>query len=401
MSDDLTPGVYVVQGKMGSGKTLWMVQRMTYYLQQGRRVATNIDLNLPVLAPDSRYCEVFRLPDCPLRDDLDLLGQGYDGDFQDDSNGAIFLDEAAIHMNTREYGSKSRLPLIKLLVLMRKKRWDVYIGVQNVKSLDNQLRDLIIEYHVNCTNLGKIKIPYITSLLYTFSLGFINLKLPKMSRCTVRLGGSQYAPLIDSDYVFHRKKLFDSFNTEQLFQQYMPNNVDADKGLSTLTCGLNQLIPPYYLTIEKEKPKSFFRRLHDSSIFFFLIGVVLTYFLLNYFDKQSDQPVKNSVPDSAQVSKNNSDSKSKKNSLDKKVLDILSGVYITGSFFQSTRSCSYSFSNGDYQFYPANAGYNVKCLSSCKALLYKADYQQYVYCNPLVALSSDDDASLLDSVSIF
>lgn len=41
--------VYFVQGKLGSGKTLAGIHRIQEALNQGRRVATNIDLRLEKL----------------------------------------------------------------------------------------------------------------------------------------------------------------------------------------------------------------------------------------------------------------------------------------------------------------------------------------------------------------
>ena len=61
--------VYSVEGKLGTGKTkfcVWMAQQA---LIDGRRVASNVDLNLDKLVP-SHKAHYTRLPDKPRAFDL-------------------------------------------------------------------------------------------------------------------------------------------------------------------------------------------------------------------------------------------------------------------------------------------------------------------------------------------
>src|SRR5690606_5578968 len=69
--------VYIVTGKLGSGKTLLAVQKIQDYLRTGRSVAVNIDVRMEKLCkPDNRYSRLVRLPDLPTADDLIGLGMG-------------------------------------------------------------------------------------------------------------------------------------------------------------------------------------------------------------------------------------------------------------------------------------------------------------------------------------
>jgi len=62
--------VYFVTGKLGSGKTLCCVGKIRDYMQQGRRVATNLDLRLEGIMSDQQRQSVLRVPDKPRLSDL-------------------------------------------------------------------------------------------------------------------------------------------------------------------------------------------------------------------------------------------------------------------------------------------------------------------------------------------
>lgn len=104
--------VFIVTGKLGSGKTLCSVGRIKDYLSQGRLVATNLNIDMCGLAdkPASRVT-VTRLPDHPTADDLDAIGPG-NTTYDEEKNGLIVLDECGTWLNTREWQDKSRQSLI-------------------------------------------------------------------------------------------------------------------------------------------------------------------------------------------------------------------------------------------------------------------------------------------------
>ena len=153
--------IYVVTGKLGAGKTLATVGRIRDYLNENRRVATNLDLNLDKLIGNySKKCTVYRVPDKPSHTDIDALGLGYDGDYVgEEKNGGLFLDECATWFNSRSWNEEGRQELIELFRYIRKKRWDVFFIIQDLESLDKQARKAFAEHVVYCRRTDRFNIP--------------------------------------------------------------------------------------------------------------------------------------------------------------------------------------------------------------------------------------------------
>lgn len=156
--------VYLVQGKLGTGKSkfcVWMAKTALYY---GRRVAGNLDINIEVLAPTSPrgYC---RLPDKPSAFDLDAIGHGNPDSYDETKNGMLILDELGTWLNSRSFQDKGRADLLDWLIHARKKGWDVYLIVQDAVMIDKQVREALVEYVATCMRMDKVKIPVIGSLI--------------------------------------------------------------------------------------------------------------------------------------------------------------------------------------------------------------------------------------------
>ena len=118
---------YAVTGKKRSGKGLFCTGLIRDALLSGRRVATNMDIYLDEMLPVLSRATLIRLPDCPTAEDMEMIGKGYDGDVIDDErNGLVILDEASKYFNTRQWGDKSRPPLLDWLLHSGTQRRDVY-----------------------------------------------------------------------------------------------------------------------------------------------------------------------------------------------------------------------------------------------------------------------------------
>jgi hypothetical protein len=204
--------VYFITGKLGSGKTLCAVGKIREYLSQGRRVATNLDLNLPNMLPRDSQATAIRLPDKPRRLDLDLLGQGCE--VEDESRyGAIVLDELATWFNSRSWQDKERLPVIDWFLHARKHHWDVFFIVQDIESLDAQLTRALCEHLVTCARTDRIGIPFIGGVLDF--MGFRRV-LPKVHVATVYYGMSP-AGLKVARWWYRAKDLYSAYDTAQKF----------------------------------------------------------------------------------------------------------------------------------------------------------------------------------------
>ena len=96
--------VYVITGKLGSGKSLSVIYRIFEGLNQGKRIATNLDLYPEnICKPNVREIEVTRLPDKPRVIDLEALGTGDNkpiDEYNEDGFGLLVLDELASWLNS-------------------------------------------------------------------------------------------------------------------------------------------------------------------------------------------------------------------------------------------------------------------------------------------------------------
>ena len=220
--------VYFITGKLGSGKSIAAVGKIRDYLNEGRAVATNLDLNLEKMVnPWAKNTKVTRIPDKPTVDDLENLPEPYEGDYDESKMGGIFLDECGTWFNTRDYRDKSRQPLINKLLHIRKAGWDVYFIIQHMDMIDKQVRDALGEHTVYCQRADKLAIPFLTPLLKVFGL---NIRPPKIHLGVVKYGTSILSPTVDR-WVYSGTDLYDAYDTRQVF--------------GANDCGMYSYLPPF------------------------------------------------------------------------------------------------------------------------------------------------------------
>lgn len=157
--------VYLVEGSMGQGKGIFAAYRACQYYRKGLRVASNYPFDTYYLGQDSKNV-IDCLPIIPTAESL--LSLGYGSPDTDSHNGALFLDEGLLFLNSRNFASKGRTEFNQLFTQIRKLRWDVYIMVQGIDMIDSQVREHLIDYHVVVERLDRRRIPFITSLLELF-----------------------------------------------------------------------------------------------------------------------------------------------------------------------------------------------------------------------------------------
>lgn len=92
------------------------------------------------------------------------------------------------------------------LVHARKKRWDVFLIIQDVDALDSQIRKLLHEYTVDCMRLDRFGIPFVTR--------FTGLRLPKFFVGRVFYGRMNPPVRADTWYT-SGKAAFQCYDTEQ------------------------------------------------------------------------------------------------------------------------------------------------------------------------------------------
>ncbi|MEY8214324.1 MAG: zonular occludens toxin domain-containing protein, partial [Colwellia sp.] len=256
--------VYVVTGKLGSGKTLASVGRIRDYLKQGRRVATNLDLNLNNLVGNyAKKCQVFRVPDRPEAHHLESLGLGYDGEFTgEERNGALVLDECGTWFNSRDWNAKGRKELLDWVIHARKKRWDVFFIIQDLEIMDKQARLMFAEHVVYCRRSDRFSIPLASSIYKLFTDK--PLPMPRMHIGFVKYGDTQNAQIVDK-WVYRGTDLYEAYDTSQVFTE---NSSE-----------LYSYVPPYYThgryTDKLKDFKHAVKNYKIKGIHFFLMGAFL------------------------------------------------------------------------------------------------------------------------------
>jgi len=260
--------VYFVTGKLRSGKTLAMVGRIRDYLLAGRKVATNLDLNLDKLLAPHRTCTVTRLSDVPTADELAGLGQGNDGPYDESKFGALIFDECGRWLNTREWNKPGRRELYDWLIHAGKLQWDVYLLVHDLEVIDKQIRDSFCEHLVICERLDRqsISLSKFTvigaGLLIGFGslFGFVNalilavccavifgllgtkIPLPKVHIAKVYYGDNVASPRVDT-WMYRGTDLYGCYDTQQKF-------LDRDNPNAT---GLHVMLSPFHLVGRYQK----------------------------------------------------------------------------------------------------------------------------------------------------
>ncbi len=231
--------VYFVTGKLGCGKTLCTVGKIRDYLNQGRRVATNLDINLPALTKHDSMVSLIRVPDKPSLFDLEALGDGCEGT-NEDKFGLLVLDELGTWFNSRKWQDKTRLDVIDWFLHARKKHWDIFFIVQNINSLDDQLVSALCEHLVICKRTDRLSIPIIGGVLK--AVGFTKV-LPKIHVAKVHYGQTPSAMVVDR-WWYRGKDLYGAYNTDQIFQDAQFKTVGKEE--LRLSDSVHSVMPSYY-----------------------------------------------------------------------------------------------------------------------------------------------------------
>lgn len=214
--NDLSSGNLFVTGELGSGKTMFAVKLIQEYLRAGRKVATNLDLFLDEMMPQSDRQTVIRLPDKPIRLHFDQLGDSYPmkdetgKDVYDESKfGLIVLDECLTWLNSRSWQDKERAGVLDWFLHARKHGWNVVFLLQSADFCDPQLRQTLLTYHVSCRKMAKYRIPIIGKAF--------GLRMPKGTLATILAG---YGPdaIVHAREIYRGSDLYQAYKTRQVFQ---------------------------------------------------------------------------------------------------------------------------------------------------------------------------------------
>lgn len=228
---------YLVTGKKGNGKSLVCVGLIRDALAKGLRVATNLDIYAEHLLPlGTRKMDLIRLPDRPSVDDMHALGKGA-AKLDESKYGLIVLDEMATWMNARSWNDKGRQDLLDWFVHSRKQRWHTYFICQGIDQIDKQIRGSLMDHHVICRRLDKMRIPFLGVITKNL-LGF-ELRPPKVHVAKVRFGMDHNAMVTDT-WTYRGTGLYKAYDTEQVFRDDYPH-------------GMQCMLPPWHIEGFKHK----------------------------------------------------------------------------------------------------------------------------------------------------
>jgi hypothetical protein len=407
--------VYVITGKLGSGKTLASVGRMHDYLKGGRKVATNIDLDLYKLCgKDAKKPTVYRVSDKPSLTDFENIGLGYDGEYQsEEMNGGLFLDECGTWFNSRNWNDKGRQDVIDFIIHARKKRWDIYFLIQDLEVMDKQARLMFAEFVVYCRRSDRFNIPLLSPIWKLITDK--PLPMPKVHIGFVTYGDTANSAVVDR-WVYRGTQYYDAYNTEQIFD-------DTNEGVY-------QYIPPYYThgryITAKEEFKNAVKNYKIKSHHFFLTGAFMASMVVNALVTElpgepkkgftgCNQAYKDAYGscDAPPVLKEHQELIAKLNKIKKEGGEVtaqtllgetvknvkdeitkLTGhepnqdkIVITGSV-KYTNGFDYLFTKNDIPFHPRDVGYDVRWVNPCKAVLIKDGNQQKIYCDDTSAYTN-------------
>jgi hypothetical protein len=243
--------VYAITGKLGSGKGKGAMKLLRDYLRAGKRVATNCDVFLDHMMPGQSRTTVVRMPDKPDVSDLYAIGSGNRfvafepivkscdkafeylppspkllPGFDESHNGALFLDECASWLNTRDFQEKGRKSILEWCIHARKYGWDVYFICQNIDQIDKQLRQSLFEYVVRMNRLDRMKIPFVSAGIQLLTAGYSNGSMPRLHIGVVRLGTSPDGIVADR-WHFRGDDLNNAYNTTQVFSDSYAHGIHS------------------------------------------------------------------------------------------------------------------------------------------------------------------------------
>lgn len=148
--------IYLYSGTPGSGKSLHMAQDIYWWVKNGHTCIANFDINIEkIRKPKGQFIYLDNMHISPEL--LIKFSKVYFSDhvFKEGSI-RLYLDEAQLLFNAREWNSRGRKEWLSFFTQHRKYGYDVFLVAQFDKMIDKQIRSLIeYEYiHRKLKNFG-------------------------------------------------------------------------------------------------------------------------------------------------------------------------------------------------------------------------------------------------------
>lgn len=396
-----------IEGRRGSGKSKWAVAKLQLYLQEGRKVATNLDLFLENMIPDNKKANYIRLPDFPRSVDLNEIGKAYDSldendpdTYDENKNGVVVIDELLTSFNSRNWNDPDRLNVINWIVLSRKKGWDLYFIGQDFGSIDKQIQDTVIEEIISCRSNEKLY----PGAFWNFIIKPIYMKFAGKAHFAFRYDGkTKSKENFNYKEKFKRVDLHSCYKTGQIFKKKVRliHNEGAKKPIEFDDRAIYSVIGKHYFDTEKTYPLAVYSpvptiasklkeklssKLNKPLITnLCCVAAALTFAFL-YFTKP--QTTIENIVKASPIKETPIIEKPDITTLDeikKELSDSDIGlIYISCFQYRTDGEFDYCFNNPDGDIVkPSYIGYKVLSNGECHAKLVRNDVNLDVYCNPI------------------
>lgn len=389
-----------VEGVRGSGKSKIAIREIQTYLKSGRRVATNLDVKLELLAPGASPL-LTRIPDLPRSLDLEHLGKAYpelDPDnpdtYDEKKFGLVVIDELLTSFNSRSWADKDRLAVVSWMVQSRKLGWRLWLLCQDVDAVDKQIRETLLQEIWHCRS-GKnfFSSPIMGAIFGLFTRPIMKIWAPLGFHILTVYTGKRKDKVHIAAREFY--KLYDLHQTYKTSQQFLPDIILDKKGNMVDMRASYTPLPGDYFT--RQKPQELTpaptANLHQFSLvnslvkdwrFLAFIICLASYFLVlspgqtvqtvNDTSNQNKSPSQVNLPGESP----SSDVPSEPDAFDQ----FTQGLVITCSVTYGTAQASFCFENQDGTVYPEDIGYQVSYLAPCQALIAFNGQTRLIRCRP-------------------
>lgn len=199
--------ITLYSGTPGSGKSLHASENLLHCVNLHKKlVITNYEINKERLKY-SELCITFDNSEITPQKLYDISNKFFEGKKRKESQIVLFIDEAQLLFNSRNYSQSNRMAWLSFFSQHRKYGYDVILMAQFDRMLDRQIRSLI-EYqfiHRKVSNFGVFG--KILSILFFGNL-FICVK--------------QWYPLkqvLGHEFFTARKKYYSLYDTFATFKQ--------------------------------------------------------------------------------------------------------------------------------------------------------------------------------------
>lgn len=386
-----------IEGVRGSGKTKIAVREIQIYLKAGQRVATNLDIDIAKLCPDTKS-KIVRIPDQPRSLDLEALGKSYPELNPDDPStydekkfGLIVIDELLTSFNSRNWNDPDRLAVVSWMVQSRKLGWRLMLLCQDVDAVDKQLRETLLQEIWHCRS-GKnfFSSPVIGKLFGLFTAPLYKIIAPYGFHYCAQYTGKKKdkAHLAASEFY----KLYELHPCYKTSQQFLPDNfinrfgklIDMRASFSVLPSNYfskPQIVQPVTGQQQQLTQKPQTKSLLKDWRVILLALMAFTYFFMpsdSDVSQDKNQTQTSNVSPGQKPDESDQPQEQKKSDFE----TLVDGLVITCSVLYAQGASEYCFENQDGTFYPSDLGFTVNYVAPCAARVSFGDESKLIRCRP-------------------